>query len=1563
MKEQPSESVVSFQYTSRALRGAASPEAYALHKAALELSLADPIIIENSDDVKSRVSWEDRVKPFLHQMQNLMTFCRRLPVTLLADDVGLGKTISAGLILAELMSRRRVSRTLVLCPRILSDQWIEEMESKFGITGRVATGGSLEREMRSGAPLIVTTYESASPRLGKIATGMFDMLIMDEAHKVRNLYGTRNPPALASRLHSVLKNRQFKYVLMLTATPIHNRLWDIYSLVDCLAVAKGHVNPLGDEDAFRDKYIADNSSGARNLNKKHAEEFRQILRQYVVRTRREDVQLLFPKRVVRLWRMDPSEVDRRLQKIVADHIEHLNGFQQTSLACAMMSSPAALVSQLENMAKDKVNWKDVADEVRRVTERGGLPAKLRGLLQVIGECRDKRPADWRVVIFTVRKETLKTICEALTATQVRYGVIQGGAARDNVRTVEAFKTTPPAVNVIVSTDAGAEGVNLQAGNVVVNYDLPWNPMIVEQRIGRAQRLASEHDHVVVVNLAVKGSPEETVVVRLMEKLQTIAATVGDIEAILETTSGDKDEAKSFEGKIRELVVKSLLGRDVSRATALEEKSIENAKQLFEERREQIDQSLGRLDELHCAGPNMPRLQSVKPSKSAETFVREAVVCEGGEFVETSSCEFEIRRKSQPIELGTFDQRHWEQFEETALFHGRKPKLYQPGKPAFERLVQKWIDHAQHFVTDLREVAHQQIESQVDNWLQRVSGSRLVNVEVESTANMMQGQSLCKVTAGNGLDSYEKLVEVVHRPPDHRPVQADFLMRAEVEEMAVDPNEVIPKAGIESEESVRRDADVSAFCEFYLARLDEELGRTQGELNLKKRLTDDFQPHIHGETVALEAVQYCVIRCVADFTIDAKGPYQAALVLSPTTGQVLEEPEWGLCGETGREVPDECLDTCDISGSRVLRHLLVVSEESGRKALSRYSVQCEATGRIVLEDELLTSDVSGKHAAPSCFEMSPVSGRRGLLDEFVQCEVTGTRVLVDEVTISELSGRKYRSDEVARCAISGVTGHRLELVKCDVSGDYIVAEYAGQSDVSGRQVRQDLLFSSEKNPLRRGTKDELVTCELTGRRLLSDEVLQCAVSGASIDRDLLQTSEESGRLVSPSESVRCEVTGRLIAKDESVCSAVSGKTICASISRRSAVSGKCALAEEMSRCEVTGAEVLSDEVIASEVTGRMFRRDQVVLSDQSGRKGHRTESKRCEYTGRVLLADEVGRSEVTGKLTARADLVASEKSGRLARRDEMVRCAASGQLILSDEAGRSDVSGKMFDRDLLVRSAASHKVGHGAEMVRCQVSGRIVAPDETELCCWTGKRVERGMLLRSDLSSRMALPDQFMRCAASGKRGLPDELGTCEASGKLVSRQLLGRCEVTGKTVLREHLCRSSISGRSMLPENAIRSRRDGRICCPDEAKICAWSLRHFYPDEVDICRRTGLTFSRELLTDRQEFDVLDRLMRGQLQLSEAPDLGPFLRKRPGSVLQATKRVWCVSSPDSQTRVVCAEIIEMLGVRMRYAGFLVMGYGDTAQICGRITVQAKNDRGWDVLDESNRLTLGRLFGRK
>ena len=309
------------QLQSKRLRQTVSPAAYKLYRAALEWDLAEPVIIEDRRDLRSEPRWRDRVEPYHHQVTNLMTFCRRLPVTLLADDVGLGKTISAGLIASELISRGRVSKILIVCPKLLIPQWREELDVKFGIPAVEAIGRDLAKvKPPEEAGAVITTYQSARLYFDSIAKAGFEMLILDEAHKLRNLYGVEHPPQVAERFRQALANRLFRYVLMLTATPIQNRLWDLYSLVDLLTVARGHQNPFGSQGMFARNFIADNHTQARKLRPDKRDEFRSTVYSYMSRVRRADANLHFPDRKVQLHKVKPTSEESELFNLIAKPI-------------------------------------------------------------------------------------------------------------------------------------------------------------------------------------------------------------------------------------------------------------------------------------------------------------------------------------------------------------------------------------------------------------------------------------------------------------------------------------------------------------------------------------------------------------------------------------------------------------------------------------------------------------------------------------------------------------------------------------------------------------------------------------------------------------------------------------------------------------------------------------------------------------------------------------------------------------------------------------------------------------------------------------------------------------------------------------------------------------------------------------------------------------------------------------------------------------------------------------------------------------------------------------------
>src|SRR5205085_5277423 len=227
--------------------------------------------------------------------------------------------------------------------------------------------------------------------LDKIPEDRFQMLVLDEAHKLRNLYGVDPPPQVALRFKEALEKRRFRYVLMLTATPIQNRLWDIYSLVDLLAVARGHQNPFGSDGVFARTFIADDRTQARRLEPKMRDAFRAIVYGYMSRIRRADANLHFPERVVQLHRVDPLPDERELNDCIAGSIQTLNRLAQISILQALISSPHALMSELRNMANKGTVPEALANQVEEVVRRIPTTAKLQGLGSLVDKLRQEQP--------------------------------------------------------------------------------------------------------------------------------------------------------------------------------------------------------------------------------------------------------------------------------------------------------------------------------------------------------------------------------------------------------------------------------------------------------------------------------------------------------------------------------------------------------------------------------------------------------------------------------------------------------------------------------------------------------------------------------------------------------------------------------------------------------------------------------------------------------------------------------------------------------------------------------------------------------------------------------------------------------------------------------------------------------------------------------------------------------------------------------------------------------------------------------------------------------------------
>ena len=174
---------------------------------------------------------------------------------------------------------------------------------------------------------------------------------------------------LQNAFNELYKTDRFRFVLMLTATPIHNRLWDLYSLVDLLTVARGHQNPFGTPGMFARKYIADDRNVARHLRSEAIEDFRVIVYGYMSRVRRGDAKLHFPDRIVKRHQVDPTPAELELIKTIAEPIQSLNRLAQISILKALASSPDALNAQLKNMARNGTIPPDLSPSVNAIVRR------------------------------------------------------------------------------------------------------------------------------------------------------------------------------------------------------------------------------------------------------------------------------------------------------------------------------------------------------------------------------------------------------------------------------------------------------------------------------------------------------------------------------------------------------------------------------------------------------------------------------------------------------------------------------------------------------------------------------------------------------------------------------------------------------------------------------------------------------------------------------------------------------------------------------------------------------------------------------------------------------------------------------------------------------------------------------------------------------------------------------------------------------------------------------------------------------------------------------------------
>ena len=459
-----------------------------------------------------------RFEPFAHQLQAAARVLRTMQGrAILADEVGLGKTIEAALVLSELRLRGLARRALILVPAGLMEQWQEELDRKFALPSVVAKGRQWTPSDDNGdQPVVLASIASARrpPLLDAITAPQWDLVVVDEAHRVRN------PRRASGKLVRSLRTSR---LLLLTATPIENRLTDVHDLVSL--VRPGH---LGTPSNFRARY----GRGEGTDQARDVAALRSRLGEVMVRHRRSEVALMLPRRLAVTHRVMPQPDEADLYRRVADRVRAEGRGATPARAMALRSvaklagsSPAALVAGL-----NKQGWSDLAEDARR------LPAteKAAAILEVLARHRDR---DEKVVVFTAFRRTLEFLDDLLGSSGMAVARYHGSLGR---RAKEAaISSFREEAQVLLTTEAAGEGRNLQFCHVMVNFDLPWNPMRIEQRLGRIHRIGQTHD-VEVTNLVSKGTIEDRVLGVLEAKINLFELVVGELDMILGRVDDDLD---------------------------------------------------------------------------------------------------------------------------------------------------------------------------------------------------------------------------------------------------------------------------------------------------------------------------------------------------------------------------------------------------------------------------------------------------------------------------------------------------------------------------------------------------------------------------------------------------------------------------------------------------------------------------------------------------------------------------------------------------------------------------------------------------------------------------------------------------------------------------------------------------------------------------------------------------------------------------------------------------------------------------------------------------------------
>lgn len=545
---------------------------------------------------------------------------------LLADEVGLGKTIEAGLVVSQKWAERKRC-ILVITPSNLRKQWYQELAEKFFLPCRILETKSYNAAIRQGQArpfdvpeIVICSYQFAKGKAADVQAMPWDLVVIDEAHRLRNVYKPSN--VIANALKQALAG---KHKLLLTATPLQNSLLELFGLVSFI-----DEHTFGDLKSFREQFA--------NLEQERAfQTLKARLKPVCHRTLRRQVTAYIPytKRLPLVEEFTPEESEDRLYQLVSEYLQRENlqalPASQRSLMTLVLrkllaSSTFAIagaLTSISNRLKGKLQirpglqqaadtledeldqdyealdetaeeWpEDDAADIVAGAERQAIEreisdldafaqlaasiehnAKGKALLKALdiafAKAKEHGGAE-KAIIFTESRRTQSYLLRVLANSPFADGVVLFNGSNadasssaiysqwlerhrgsDRVTGSRSADMRSALVDyfrdqgrIMIATEAGAEGINLQFCSLVVNYDLPWNPQRIEQRIGRCHRYGQKHDVVVVNFLNRKNAADQRVFELLRDKFRLFEGVFGASDEVL----GAIESGVDFEKRI------------------------------------------------------------------------------------------------------------------------------------------------------------------------------------------------------------------------------------------------------------------------------------------------------------------------------------------------------------------------------------------------------------------------------------------------------------------------------------------------------------------------------------------------------------------------------------------------------------------------------------------------------------------------------------------------------------------------------------------------------------------------------------------------------------------------------------------------------------------------------------------------------------------------------------------------------------------------------------------------------------------------------------------------------